>query len=62
MFRIHDLHENHSDGEHFVILAILQVEKRWAKVSTSTIAYPPIVSAHFQIWTRPIIKLPLCTE
>ena len=39
--------ENHSDGEHFVIVAILRGEKRWAKMRTSAIAYSPIVSAHF---------------
>ena len=33
-------------------LLILQVEKCWAKVKTSTVAYSPIVSTHFQIWTR----------
>ena len=27
------------DGERFVIFAILRVEKRWAKVKTSAIAY-----------------------
>ena len=51
---MHDLgfcYENHSDGERFVILAILRVEKRWAKVKTSAIAYSSIVSAHFRIWT-----------
>ena len=43
-------YENHSYGESFVILAILQVEKRWAKVK---IAYSSIVSARFRIRTRP---------
>ena len=32
-------YENHSDGEHFAILVILRVEKHWAKVKTSAIAY-----------------------
>jgi len=30
-------HENHSDEWHFIVLAILQVEKQWAKVSIGCI-------------------------
>ena len=39
--------------ESVCFLAILQVEKRWAKVKTSAVAYSLIVSGHFQLWTRP---------
>ena len=46
-------YENHSDGERFAILAILRVEKRWAKVKTSAIAYSSMISARFRIQTRP---------
>ena len=46
-FRHKRSHENHSDREHFVILAILQVEKCLAKGRASAIAYSLIISAHF---------------
>ena len=39
--------------ECFVILAILQIEKRWAKVRTIVIAYSSIVSTCFRVRTRP---------
>jgi len=36
--------------QHFVFLAILRVEKRWAEVKTSAIAYSPSVSTLFQTY------------
>ena len=64
VIRMHDLDfaMKTTQMECFVILAILRVENRWAKVKTSAIAYSSIVSAHFQIRNAPITKLPLCME
>ena len=39
--------------ERFVILTILQVEKHWAKVRNSAIAYSPMISTCLRIQTFP---------
>jgi len=41
-------HKNQSDEWRFGVLAILQVEKHWAKVKNSVIAYSPSIPHVFE--------------